>query len=223
MTLQAILWDLDGTLADTEALHYGAWRGTLATYGLDYTHEDFRRSFGRTNAEIIPELLGERSTAELVARIANEKEAAFRQQLRQEGMRTLAGVDAWLAEFRRRGLRQALASSGPMVNIIAILDTLGMGDFLDSVISGARLPKGKPDPTIFLLAAASVGARPDQCLVIEDSLAGVEAARRAAMRCVAVGSVIHNTALHDLLATIPGPLTTLVEQLTALTWETIEG
>jgi HAD superfamily hydrolase (TIGR01509 family) len=223
MTLQAILWDLDGTLADTEALHYGAWRGTLTSYGHDHSYEDFRRSFGRTNAEIIPELLGERATAELIARIADEKEAAFRQQLRQEGMRTLAGVDAWLAEFRRRGLRQALASSGPMINIIAILDTLGIGDFLDSVISGARLPKGKPDPTIFLRAATAVDARPDECLVIEDSLAGVEAARRAAMRCVAVGSVIHNPALHDLMATLPGPPIILVDQLTDLTWEMIEG
>jgi HAD superfamily hydrolase (TIGR01509 family) len=223
MTIHAVLWDLDGTLADTEELHYHAWRDTLAGYGIDHSYEEFQRGFGRTNAAILPGLLGARATPELVETVAEEKEATFRRLMRADGLQTLPGVEPWLAGFRQAGLRQAVASSGPMVNIVAILDILGVGNYFESVISGARLPAGKPDPTIFLLAAASLGAQPDACLVLEDSLAGIEAARRAGMRSIAVGQVIQQPALHELLETLAGPPTILVESLTQLDWAQMIG
>jgi beta-phosphoglucomutase len=220
--INAILWDLDGTLADTEALHYRAWRETLAGYGIDHSYEEFRQGFGRTNAAILPGLLGEQATPERVEAVSQKKEATFRRLMRAEGVQTLPGVESWLARFRQAGLRQAVASSGPMVNIIAILDTLGVGDYFESVISGARLPHGKPDPTIFLLTAASLGADPAHSLVIEDSLAGIEAARRAGMRSVAVGQLIHQPAFHAMLAATPGPAVLPLEQLTQLTWRQLD-
>ncbi|RIK43390.1 MAG: beta-phosphoglucomutase [Chloroflexi bacterium] len=222
MILQAILWDLDGTLADTEALHFHAWRATLATHGIDYSFEEFRRGFGRTSIAVLQELLGPAATPEQVRAVAQEKETNTRRLIRQQGLQLLRGAGSWLDKFRQAGLRQALASSGPMGNIIAILDALDVGDYFESVLSGARLPRGKPDPALFLLAAASLEAAPEHCLVLEDSLAGVEAARRAAMRCVAVGQVIHNPALHEMLAAIPGPPVIQIEQWPDLAWEQIE-
>ena len=223
MTIHAILWDLDGTLADTEALHYRAWRETLAGYGIDHSYEEFQRGFGRTNAAILPGLLGDRATPELVEAVAEEKEATFRRLMRADGLQTLPGVETWLAELRQAGLRQALASSGPMVNIIAILDTLGVGNYFESVISGARLPAGKPDPTIFRFAAASLGAQPGACLVFEDSLAGIEAARRAGMRSVAARQAVHQPARHEMLTLTPGPPVLFATQLTDLTWPQVAG
>ena len=222
-TMKAILWDLDGTLADTEALHYRSWRAALARYDIEYSYEQFLQGFGRPNGAILPGLLGSRATPELVEQVSTEKEADFRRILREDGVQMLPGVDAWLTDFRRRGLRQAIASSGAMINIVATLEALEVGDHFDSVISGARLPKGKPDPAIFRLAAASLGAAPEQCLVIEDSLAGVEAARRAGMRCAAVGPIIHNPALRQRLDEFPGPPVITVAQLTDLAWAQIQG
>lgn len=221
-TINAILWDLDGTLADTEALHYRSWRAALARHAIDYTYEQFLQGFGRPNGAILPGLLGPRATPDLVEAVSVEKEADFRRILRQDGVQMLAGVASWLEAFRRRGLRQAIASSGAMINIVATLEALDVGDHFDSVISGARLPQGKPDPAIFRLAAASLGVAPEHCLVIEDSLAGVEAARRAGMRCAAVGSVMRNPALHQRLEAIPGPPVLMVAELTELTWELLE-
>jgi beta-phosphoglucomutase family hydrolase len=223
MTRQAILWDLDGTLADTEALHFHAWRETMATHGIDYSFEEFRQGFGRTSVAVLQELLGAEATPEQVRAVAQEKETHTRRLIRQQDLQMLPGAGSWLAQFRRAGLRQALASSGPMGNIIAILDKLDVGGYFESVLSGARLPRGKPDPTLFLLAAASLGVGPEQCLVLEDSLAGVEAARRAGMRCVAVGQVIHTPIFHDMLADNPGPPVITVEQWTDLAWEQIKG
>lgn len=219
MTIQAILWDLDGTLADTELGHYAAWRATLADYGIDHTYEQFMAGFGRTNAEILPGILGDAATAERIHEIGEKKEANFRRYLAEQPPQLLPGVADWLAHFQQAGLRQAVASSGPMINIVAMIHALEVGDFFASIVSGARLPKGKPDPAIFLLAAASLGAAPEQCLVIEDSLAGITAARRAGMQSVAVGKIIHEPALQEVLMTITAPPTILVETLEDLRLE----
>jgi beta-phosphoglucomutase family hydrolase len=223
MTLHAILWDLDGTLADTEELHFQSWRNTLTRYGIDYTFDLFITSFGRTNAEILPELLGPASTPAHIETISLEKEANYRELLRQSALQALPGVHTWLSDFRQAGVQQAIGSSGPMANIVASIEALRIGDYFNSIISGARLPKGKPDPAIFLLAAAALGVQPEQCVVIEDSVAGIEAARRAGMRSVAVGKVIHSPRLHERLAAVAGQDCILVESLEALRWEHLEG
>lgn len=223
MSIQAILWDLDGTLADTEELHFHSWRHVLTPYGIDYTHALFIASFGRTNAEIIPELLGAAASPALVEKISSDKESHYRDLLRQGELQLLAGVQHWLDEFRQQRLQQAIGSSGPMANIVASVEALGIGDYFHSIVSGARLPKGKPDPTIFRLAAAAVGMAPEHCLVIEDSVAGIEAARRAGMISVAVGKVIHTSRLHDRLAAVPGRACVLVESLAELTWQQMAG
>lgn len=216
MTIHAILWDLDGTLADTELGHYAAWRATLADYGIEHTYEQFMAGFGRTNAEILPGILGEAATSERIHEIGEKKEANFRRYLAEQPSALLPGVADWLARFQQAGLRQAIASSGPMINIVAMIHALGVSDYFQSIVSGARLPKGKPDPAIFLLAAASLGTAPEQCLVIEDSLAGITAARRAGMQSVAVGKIVHDPALHEVLMTITAPPTILVETLAEL-------
>lgn len=223
MTLHAILWDLDGTLADTEELHFESWRNTLIHYGIDYTFELFIASFGRTNAEILPELLGSSSTSTQVETISLQKEANYRDLLRQSALQALPGVHQWLSDFRQAGLQQAIGSSGPMANIVASIEALRIGDYFNSIISGARLPKGKPDPMIFLLAASALGVQPEHCLVIEDSVAGIEAARRAGMRSVAVGKVIHTSRLHERLVTVTGQNCILVESLETLTWEQLNA
>lgn len=215
MTIHAILWDLDGTLADTELGHFEAWRATLADYGIDHTYEQFMAGFGRTNAEILPGILGDAATSERIHEIGEKKEANFRRYLAEQPSHLLPGVANWLARFQGAGLRQAIASSGPMINIVAMIHALGVGDFFQSIISGARLPKGKPDPAIFLLAAASLGATPAHSLVIEDSLAGITAAR-AGMPSVAVGKIIHDPALHEIVATITAPPSILVATLEEL-------
>jgi beta-phosphoglucomutase-like phosphatase (HAD superfamily) len=99
---------------------------------------------------------------------------------------------------------QVIGSSGPMANIAAVVHALGVGDFFFGLVSGVHLPEGKPEPTIFLRCAALAGAAPDECLVIEDSLHGIEAAMRAGMTSVAVGRIAAQPALQDLIQKNPG-------------------
>jgi len=222
MNLQAILWDLDGTLVDSEELHFQAWRQIAPEHGVEYTYENFIHSFGRTNADILADLFGEAATPALIAEISQNKETNFRTLVAERGAGLLPGVAMWLARFEAVGVRQTVASSAPMANIIAMLAALGIGDYFSSVVSGARLPQGKPDPTIFQLAAAAAGAPAENCLVIEDSLAGIAAARRANMRSIAVGKVIDQPSFHEMLAALPGPTTVPVRSLEQLAWEDLE-
>jgi HAD superfamily hydrolase (TIGR01509 family) len=202
---RAILWDLDGTIADTEAIHYRTWQRVLGARGIEQSYEQYLASFGRSNAELLPELLGPQATPEEIHALADEKEAVFRELLGQSALQTLPGVVGWLEHFRQRRVRQVISSSGPMANIAATVSQLGIADYFACLLSGAALPKGKPDPALFFYSAAAAGADPAHCLVIEDSLHGIEAARRAGMPSVAVGRIAAAPALAELLARVSGP------------------
>jgi beta-phosphoglucomutase len=204
MPVKAILWDLDGTIADTEELHFDAWRVTMPAYGVDYTHEMFITSFGRNNPEILTELIPDLSPA-MIQEISDAKEKAFRDLVNPASVCLLPGVAQWLDSCQAQGLRQAIGSSGPMANIAAVVAALDVGDYFRALLSGFSLPRGKPDPAIFLNCAASVEVAPAECLVIEDSIYGVEAARRAGMACVAVGKLANKELIRAYTASSAGP------------------
>jgi beta-phosphoglucomutase family hydrolase len=182
--LNAVLWDMDGVLVDTFEPHFQSWRLTFETLGHTLTLEEFRKTFGMNNRLILPTILGYELEESDFLRISEQKEALFRQVVRGN-VKILPGVLDWLERFKQLGLKQAVASSGPLINLEVLLEEMGIEDRFDAVTSGATL-KGKPDPAVFLLAAEQLGVKPESCLVIEDAVAGVEAARRAGMKCVAV-------------------------------------
>jgi beta-phosphoglucomutase len=183
--VQAILWDMDGVLVDSGEAHYNAWKMLYAERGQEISYEEFAATFGMANPPIIRRWLGQDTPDEVVGAVAARKEQLFRSQVR-EHVRLLPGVRDWLERCRRDDYRQVVASSGEMANVVAIVSAMEVGNYFDALISGAFLPRSKPDPGIFLAAAASVGSRPADCLVLEDSTAGVEAARCAGMCCIAV-------------------------------------
>ena len=220
--MRTILWDLDGTLADTEELHFAAWQQIMQEYGVKYDYPTFLADFGRNNREILVNLLGASATPALIGEISQRKERGFRGLLSQHTVSLLPGVADWLTRFHNEGVRQVVSSSGPMANIAALVAKLEIGDFFMSLMSGYRLPRGKPHPAIFLNSAAAVGVTPLDCIVIEDSLAGTEAARRAGMACVAVGKVTSGAALSELLDPIHGQPYLAVENLTHVSWAQFE-
>lgn len=188
----AVLWDLDGTIADTSNLHFEAWQGTLAARQMSYSRADFERDFGRSNPELLADLLPDLDRDEH-ARIAHDKESAYRRAMIGR-VTVLPGVQDWMTAFRDAGIPQLVCSSGPMGNIAGTITELGIADIFFALISGVHVPRGKPAPDLFLRGAAAANVEPAQCLVIEDSRHGVEAAARAGMRCVVVGALAHSHA-----------------------------
>ena len=185
-TLQAIIWDLDGVIVDSSRQHRQSWQLLAAETGVTFTDEDFWASFGRSNAAIIPLHWGVQLTPAQIDDLANRKEVYFRDILRKEGLKALPGALELMQEAKAAGLKQSLASSTPVENIKVVSGLLGLERWLDAFISGDRLPRGKPAPDVFLLAAKTLGVEPTRSVVIEDAPAGVAAAKAAAMRCLAV-------------------------------------
>ena len=183
---RAVLWDVDGTLIDSAEYHWLTWRETLLGEGYELTRAQFGASFGQRNDEILRGYFGEGLSAAEVARIGEAKEERYRALVRARGVEPLPGVRRWLGKLKTEGWRQAIASSAPRLNLDAILGALGLEDFFDAVASAEDVSRGKPDPQIFLAAAAKVGAPAARCVVVEDAPAGTEAARRAGMRRVGV-------------------------------------
>lgn len=193
MTRQGVLWDMDGVLVDTGEFHFRSWVEVLSTYGVPFSREFFRETFGMNNAGVLSSLLGERLTPELLAEISAKKEHWFREAVRGHA-RPLPGVRTWLERLQQAGYRQALASSAPKANIDVLVDELGLRGRFEVMLSGGDLP-AKPDPTIFLNAARSLDVPAGHCVVVEDAVPGVEAAKRAGMKCIAVTTTNQASAL----------------------------
>jgi len=183
----AVLWDLDGTLLDSRELHWLAWRESLTGEGFLLSREQFDASFGQRNDATLAAWLGPTADRADFARIAGEKEERYRRLVRKRGVELLPGVEMWLARLAAAGWRQALATSAPRLNVDAILEVLGMASVFAAVVTAEDVMQGKPDPEVFLVAARRLDAPVYRCVVVEDSPAGIEAARRAGMRCIGVG------------------------------------
>jgi beta-phosphoglucomutase len=219
VAFRAVIWDLDGTLSDTEELHFRAWQNTMASHDLDYPYEVFIAGFGRSNLEMLAEQMPT-FTPHRIVEISEQKEHAYRQLLQPGAIELLAGVQHWLDLFRALGIDQVLGSSAPMANIVTMIDVLGIGGYFHGLLSGYRVPRGKPDPMLFVRCAAAIDVAPQECLVIEDSIHGVEAAYRAAMHSIAVGKIARTDAVQAYVAS-PQPRTLAVDTLEALTSEQI--
>lgn len=184
--VSAVLWDLDGTLVDSEELHWLAWRDTMADEGISITHDQFMSSFGQRNDSIIPLWLGAAATPERIRQIEAAKEDRFRRLVRDTGVLPLPGALEWVNRLNERGWLQAVASSAPRANVDAVLRAIGAANCFQGVVAAEDVRRGKPDPEVFLLAASRLGLPPERCIVVEDAAAGLEAARRAGMRSVGV-------------------------------------
>ena len=183
----AVLWDLDGTLVDSEEYHWRAWKETLDRAGVAVTYQDFLSSFGQRNDAILAKWLGENAGAGKIEQIGNDKEERYRELVRQEGLVPLPGAAEWVTRLHQEGWRQAIASSAPRSNVETVLDALGMRPWFQAAVAAEDVREGKPAPDVFLAAAARLGAQPQGCVVVEDARAGIEAAQRAGMRSIAVG------------------------------------
>jgi HAD superfamily hydrolase (TIGR01509 family) len=182
---KSVLWDLDGTLVDSEQYHWLAWRESMATEGVALTHDQFLKTFGLRNDAIVPQWIPN-ATPERVQQIAAAKEQLYRRLVREGGLEPLPGARHWTERLARDGWRQAIASSAPRENVDVVLAALGLAACFQAVVSAEDVTHGKPDPEVFLTAAARLGSAPPHSIVVEDAPAGIEAARRAGMPSIGV-------------------------------------
>ncbi|MBL7979762.1 MAG: HAD family phosphatase [Bacteroidetes Order II. Incertae sedis bacterium] len=185
---QALIFDMDGTIVDNMAVHIEVWLSLLARHGVTQTAEDFHHtSSGKTNPEILRYYLGPHLSDTSVSALGEEKELLYR-TVYKDRLSAITGLYEILGEARGKGLRLALATSAPPVNVSFVLNGLHLKDTFDAIVTAEDVLLGKPNPEAFLTASKRLKCDPVHCVVFEDAPVGIQAAQRAGMRCVVVAT-----------------------------------
>ena len=185
MTIQAVVFDMDGVLVDSEPFGFEALRRVMARYGLSYAEEENAEFLGRTTLDSCRILKARHRLPDSEETLADWYVEGMLEQIAR-GPIPMAGVPEVLRRVRAAGYRMALASSAEVRVIDANLAALGLRPLFEAVVSGTQVARGKPAPDVFLAAAERLGVPPAACLVVEDSRNGLLAAKAAGMRCAVV-------------------------------------
>ena len=182
----AFLFDLDGVVVDSNALHVASWQEVARRQGFDCPDPEHIGKCGLRTVAVIRDLLRWPVSEAEAVRLGFEKEEIYREWIRRDGIPAVPGVADFLAKARRAGLPCAVGSSAPRANVDLCLAALDLADYFLATVSGEDVRRGKPAPDIFLRAAEGLGAAPEDCLVFEDAPAGIDAAHAAGMKVVAL-------------------------------------
>lgn len=180
-----VIFDLDGVLVDTSECHYQSWLALGREYGFTMSRDFFLETFGQRNVTIIPHLVSQTLSPEEIHQLSERKEELYRQICRGQ-LQPLPGALQLVRSLSEAGFKLAIGSSTARANIDLVLEELELKPFFQTIVSAEEVRRGKPDPEVFLKAAARMGVPPSKCVVIEDAPAGIEAGKRAGMRTIAV-------------------------------------
>jgi beta-phosphoglucomutase family hydrolase len=182
------IFDWDGVIINSAAHHEVSWERLAKECGKTLPENHFKRGFGMKNEVIIPELLAWASVPTEIRILSLRKEAIYREVVREQGIAALPGVKTWLLALKDAGIPCVIASSTHRENITTTLDVLGLEEFFPQIVTAEDVKRGKPDPEVFLTAAARIGVEPANGVVFEDALVGIAAAKAAGIRVVAVAT-----------------------------------
>lgn len=199
-SLYGAIFDMDGVIVHSNPAHEQTIKEFCRKHDRKVTDEFLRNHiFGRTNKEWIPELFGD-ITGDTLSAYADEKEAMFRDRFNPSSAK-IEGIDSFLEQLREKLIPCALATSAPKANADYILNALNIRSHFSTILDSSHVDMGKPEPEVYLKAAKSLNLPPSQCIVFEDSLAGVESGRRAGAHVVGITSTHTPEELGDCLAT----------------------
>ncbi|NIO22711.1 MAG: HAD-IA family hydrolase [Candidatus Aenigmarchaeota archaeon] len=194
--IKAVIFDFDGVIFSTPKISYPIWKKIFDGLGIEFSEEIYRKKFqGARTSEKVPRILKEHSkySEELVEKILEDRENVKREVLNDienkdfEDMIIPGSID-FLKQVKDGGLKMTLVTSSVKETAMVPIKRLGIEDFFDVLLFAGDVKKGKPDPEAFLLAAKKMGVEPKSCIVFEDAVNGLKAAKNAGMRVVAVNS-----------------------------------
>lgn len=181
------IFDMDGVVVDNANWHLDAFAEFGKKHGLDYPKEEYIKYFGNTNQTIMNSLFNTHLSNDKLVALAEEKETIYR-ELYGPYIKPVEGLPAFLESAQNQGISIALATSAPTANVDFTLDSTGLKKYFGTITDASMVKHGKPDPEIYLLTAARLGVQPSECVVFEDSMAGIQSALGAGMRVIGVAT-----------------------------------
>jgi beta-phosphoglucomutase len=186
MKVEAVIFDLDGTLIDNNPYHLKAWKQYLLNMGREVSEDEYKANFnGRTNKDVVEYIYQRKMTDKEAAPYYLDKERMYR-EIYQPYIAPVSGLLPFLEELHRHNIPMAIATSGIMPNINFTFEHIPIKQYFKEVIYSAHIRKGKPDPEIYERTAEALKVNPGNCVVFEDALVGIQAAKGAGMKVVAV-------------------------------------
>lgn len=182
------IFDWDGVVIDSAENHRLSWRTLAERHGLPFSDDMFKTTFGQTNRYIIPNIYRWTLDHAEADALSKEKEIIYRQIATERGVPLVKGVKEFLKSLKSVGIKTGVGSSASLENITFAIEKCGLDGLFDAVASMEDVTRSKPAPDVFLAAARKLGAEPENCVVFEDSLHGIEAASAAGMKKVAVAT-----------------------------------
>lgn len=185
MNYKAFLFDLNGTMVNDMPYHVNAWHRILNELGADISMEQMKLECYGKNHELLERIFPGRFSLEEKNRMSLEKEKQYQKEFRPR-LQLIKGLDSFLQQSSVAGIKMAIGSAAIMYNIDFVLDELDIRHYFDILVSADNVTDSKPNPETWLQCADKIGVSPDECLVFEDSIKGVESAMNAGMDCVVI-------------------------------------
>ncbi len=183
---KAVIFDMDGVIVDNQDYHHEAWMQFCIKHGLT-VEGDVSHLFGMTNTDILQNIFPDDLSQQQSYEFAGEKEKLYR-GLYEANIEAAPGVQALLESLSEKGYKLAIATSAPPENVDFVLGNTNLHIYFDVLIDSSMISKGKPDPEIYLLAAEKLNVSAMDCIVVEDSVAGIRSGKAAGMKVVAISS-----------------------------------
>lgn len=198
----AVIFDMDGVIADTNPFHSLAWKAFAEKYRFNISDDDLKHHvYGRTNKNIFDHLFHTKLNDQEILNMADEKESLFR-TLYKYKVQALPGLIILLKELKANSFKIGLATSAPKENVDFILDELELRNYFNVIIDPSSITYGKPEPEIYIKCANRLSVPSDNCLVFEDSLPGIQAANSAGMKVIGVSTTHSSEELKNTIMTI---------------------
>ena len=198
MPIKGVIFDLDGVIVSTDEFHFQGWKRLADEEGIEFTREDNMRLRGVSRMQSLEFLLEKTTrkyTDEEKQEMAARKNSYYRELLQDiTPDNILPGAMKIMEELKKRGIKIAIGSSSK--NTPRILLRIDLENYFDAVSDGNDIKRGKPDPEVFLIAAERLSLAPQECLVVEDAKAGIEAALAGKMKAMGVGAAQDDERAH---------------------------
>ncbi len=182
--LRAVIFDMDGVLIDSEPFHLIVNEKIFANLGINLSEDEYLSFIGTTHKDMWTTIKNRYNLPQGVPELVNMQVSGNIEYIKNEEIEEINGITNLLSKIKSENIKIGIASSSPTEVIELVTNKLGIRDYFSSIVGGEKIKKGKPAPDIFLKAAKCLNAKPSDCIVIEDSKNGVQAAKTAGMKCV---------------------------------------